>query len=244
VVVINETFARTVWPGRSAVGQRVLHRGRGDVELPMEVVGVVADARYRYISDPPEPFVFVPLAQHPVGDVTFFIRHEPGGSLDGALRAAMAQVEPGVPVMFVQSFDDAVAIGLTPQRLTAWVAGSVGGAGVVLAALGLYGLMAFLVAQRRREIAIRMALGATATELQRQVLTQAARLGVLGGAVGLGLAAGVGALLRPLLVGVAVLDVPSAAAAVALFVGVLAAASWRPARLAATTDPAAALRAE
>jgi predicted permease len=244
VVVINETFARAVWPGRSAIGERVLHRGRGDVETAMEVVGVAADARYRYISDAPEPFVFVPLAQHPVGDLTFFVRHAPAAALEGEVRTAMAQVEPSVPVMFVQSFDDAVAIGLTPQRLTAWLAGTVGVAGAGLAALGLYGLMAFLVTQRRREIAIRMALGATATQLQRQVLTQAARLGVLGAAVGLGLAAGVGALLRPLLVGVGVFDVPSAAAAVTLFVAVLAAASWRPARQAATTDPAGALRAE
>jgi predicted permease len=244
VVVINETFARTVWPGQSAVGQRVLHRGRGDVEVAMEVVGVAADARYRYISDAPEPFVFVPLAQHLVGDVTFFVRHAPGAAPEGEVRTAMAQVEPNVPVMFVQSFDDAVALGLTPQRLTAWVAGSVGVAGFGLAALGLYGLMAFLVTQRRREIAIRMALGATASRLQRQVLTQAAWLGVVGCAVGLGLAAGVGALLRPLLVGVAVVDVPSAAAAVLLFVAVLAAASWRPARQAATTDPAGALRGE
>ena len=104
--------------------------------------------------------------------------------------------------------------------------------------------MAFLVAQRTREIAIRMALGATASQLQRQVLAQAARLGVCGAAAGLGLAAGVGALLRPLLVGVAVVDVPSAGVAVGLFVAVLAAASWRPARQAATTDPAGALRAE
>ncbi len=244
VVVVNRTLARAVWPGRAAIGQQLLHRGRDAVETPLEVVGVVADAKYRYISDPPEPFVFVPLAQHPIGDVTFFVRHEPGVSLDANVRTAMAQVEPAVPVMFVQSFDDAVAIGLTPQRLTAWVAGSVGVAGVGLAALGLYGLMAFLVAQRTREIAIRMALGATASQLQRQVLAQAARLGVCGAAAGLGLAAGVGALLRPLLVGVAVVDLPSAAAAVTLFVGVLAAASWRPARRAATTDPAGALRDE
>ncbi len=151
VAVVNETFARTVWPGRSAVGQRLLHQERDGVETPLEVVGVAADAKYRYISDAPEPFLFVPMAQHPIGDVTLFVGHAPGAAPDAALRAAVAQVEPSVPVMFVQSFDDAVAIGLTPQRLTAWVAGSVGLAGVGLAALGLYGLMAFLVAQRTRE---------------------------------------------------------------------------------------------
>jgi predicted permease len=244
VVVVNETFARTTWHGRSAIGQRVLHQGRGDLEVPLEVVGVVADAKYRYISDAPEPFVFVPLAQHPVGDVTFFVRRTPGAVPDGDLRAAMAAVEPSVPVMFVQAFDDAVAIGLTPQRLTAWVAGTAGVAGIGLAALGLHGLMAFLVAQRTRELAIRMALGATAGALRRTVMRQAAQLAVAGTVVGLLLATGMGRLLRPLLVGVGVLDVRSAAAAVVLFGAVLAVASWRPAHRAATTDPAQALRAE
>ena len=208
------------------------------------MVGVAADAKYRYISDAPEPFLFVPMAQHPVGDVTLFVGHGPGAAPDATLRAAVAQVEPSLPVMFVQSFDDAVAIGLTPQRLTAWVAGSVGLAGVGLAALGLYGLMAFLVAQRTREIAIRMALGASARRLQAQVLAHAVRLGAAGAVVGLLLAAGVGALLRSLLVGVSVVDVPSAGVAAVLFLAVLAAASWVPARRAATADPAGALRAE
>jgi predicted permease len=174
VVVVNQTLAREVWPGRSAVGQRLLHRERG-AETPLEVVGVVADARYRYISDAPEPFVFVPLAQHPVGDVTLFVGHAPGASLAAALRAAMA---------------------------------------------------------------------ATARALRRTVMLQAAWLAAAGAVVGLLLATGVGRLLRPLLVGVGIVDVPSAAAAVVLFSAVLAGASWRPARQAATTDPAQALRTE
>lgn len=244
VAVVNAHFARTVWPGRDAVGQRFLHRDRDDHETPIEVVGVVADARYRYISDAPEPFVFVPLAQHPVGDVTLFVRHAASAAPAGALRAAVAQVEPSVPVMFVQSFDDAVALGLTPQRVTAWIAATVGLAGIGLAGLGLYGLVAFLVTQRTREIAIRMALGASAAEVQRRTLTDAARLGAIGTAVGLALAFAVGRLLQALLIGIDVVDAPSWAAAVVLGVVVLAAAAWSPARRAATTDPARALRAE
>ncbi|MGD9904051.1 MAG: ABC transporter permease [Vicinamibacterales bacterium] len=244
VAVVNAHFARTVWPDREAVGQRFLHRGRDERETPIEVVGVVADARYRYISDAPEPFVFVPMAQHPVGDVTLFVRHGDRPGPDEALRGAVAQVEPSLPVMFVQSFDEAVAIGLTPQRLTAWIAGGVGIVGTTLAALGLYGLMAFLVALRTREIAIRMALGASAAVVQRQVLASAAGLAGAGAVLGLALAAAVATLLRALLVGVSAIDPPSWAAALGLSAVVLAAASWRPARRAATTDPARALRSE
>lgn len=244
VAVVNETFARTAWPGRPAVGQRFLHQDRDDLETPTEVVGVVADAKYRYISDTPKPFLFVALAQHPISDLTFFARHDAGASPEAALRAAVAQVEPSIAVMFVQSFDEAVAIGLTPQRLTAWVAGAVGSVGVGLAAFGLYGLMAFLVMQRTREIAIRMALGASAAEAQAIVFRMALRLAAAGAVVGTALAAGVGLLLRGLLVGVTPVDPVSYAAVAVLFAAVLAVASWLPAHRAATTDPARALRAE
>jgi predicted permease len=244
VAIVNETFARTAWPGRPAIGQQFLHQGRGGAEVPVEVIGVAGDAKYRYISDAAEPFVFVPLAQHPVGDVTLFVRHQPGRSLEADLRAALTQVEASVPLMFVQSFEDAVAIGLTPQRLTAWISGAVGLVGVGLAALGLYGLMAFLVTQRTREIAIRMALGASAGDMQTMVLRQAGWLAAAGAAAGTALAVGVGLLLKGLLVGVPPLDLASYGVAALLFAAVLAAASWAPARRAATTAPAAALRAE
>lgn len=244
VAIVNEAFARLAWPGRPAIGQRFLHREADDREVPVEVVGIAADAKYRYISDGPSPFVYVPMAQHPMGDVTLFVRHAAGRSPAGALRAALADVEPSVPAMFVQPFDEAVGIGLTPQRLTAWVAGTVGAAGLGLAAFGLYGLMAYLVASRARDLAIRLALGATPAEVSRLVVRQAGVLGVIGAGIGLLLATGIGTLLEALLVGVPVIDVPSYAGAALLFLAVLALASWLPARRAAATDPAVALRAE
>jgi predicted permease len=244
VAVVNESFARTAWPGRPAVGQRFLQQDRDDLEVPVEVVGIAADAKYRYISEAPRPFVFVPFAQQPVGDVTFFVRHRPGQSPAGDLRAALAQVDATVPVMFVQSFDDAVAIGLTPQRLTAWVAGVVGVLGASLAALGLYGLMAFIVTQRTREIAIRMALGASVRDVRRMVGRVAARLALAGVVIGAVCSAGIATLLRSLLVGVGAVDPVSYAGAALLFAIVLGLACWGPATRAATTDPAVALRAE
>ncbi len=244
VAIVNATFARLAWPGRPAIGQRVLHRDADDREVAIEIVGVAADAKYRYISDGPRPFIYVPMTQRPMGDVTFYLRHRPGQSPSGAVRAALADVEPTVPPMFVQTFEEAVAVGLTPQRLTAWVAGSVGSVGLLLAAFGLYGLMAFLVAARSRDLAIRLALGATPGEVQQLVVRQAVVLGALGAAIGLLLATGIGTVLESLLVGVAVVDLPSYAGAVALFLVVLTAASWLPARRAAATNPCAALRAE
>lgn len=244
VAIVNESFAREAWPGRPAVGQRFLHQDRDDHETAVEVVGVAADAKYRYLTDAAAPFVYVPMAQQPVGDVTFFVRHAPGRSPAAALRAALAQVEPAVPVMFVQPLDEAVALGLLPQRVTAWLAAVTGTAGVLLAALGLYGLMAFVVAQRTREIAIRMALGATLGDVRRLVGGTALRLTVAGAVLGALLAAAVATVLRGLLVGVGRADPVAYGAAVLLVAVVLAVATWVPARRAAATDPAAALRAE
>ncbi len=243
VAIVNETFARQAWPDRPAVGQRFIQRRR-ESDRTLEVVGVVADAKYRYISEEPHPHVFVPLAQQPMSDVTFFVRHEPGRRVSADVRQAIAQVEPAVPVLFVQPLEEAVAIGLLPQRLTAWIAGSVGGIGTLLAALGLYGLMAFLVAQRTREIAIRMALGASTRAATRLVLAQAARLTVIGVVIGLLLSAGAGTVLDSLLVGITPLDPVTTATTTLLIISVLGIACWIPARRAARTNPATALRAE
>jgi predicted permease len=244
VAIVNETFARSAWPGRAAVGQRFLHEFELGQERPIEVVGVAADAKYRYISDTATPFVYVPIAQQPTTDVTFFVGHVPGRQVGQEVRAAIAQVEPDVPVLFLQSLEEASALGLLPQRLTAWIAGSVGAVGLFLAALGLYGLMAFLVAERTREIAIRMALGASSRHMRSMVMTQAGWLALAGGATGVALAALIGTALKSLLVGVMAIDPVSSMATAALFAAVLAAAAWSPARRAAETDPAQALRGE
>jgi predicted lysophospholipase L1 biosynthesis ABC-type transport system permease subunit len=243
VAIVNETFARTAFPGRTAVGQQFMQETSRDQERPVQIVGVVADAKYRYFSDPAVPFVFAPMSQQTMSDVTLFVKHA-GRPVANDIRMAIAQVESTIPVIVMQSFEDATSIGLIPQKLAAWTAGSVGSLGVFLAALGLYGLMAFLVAQRTREIAIRMALGASDHDMRSMVLKQAARLGVSGAAIGVVLAGTIGVLAQSLLVGVAPIDPISFAATALLFTLVLGAACWTPARRAAATDPAVALRAE
>ncbi|MEZ5293554.1 MAG: ADOP family duplicated permease [Vicinamibacterales bacterium] len=243
VAIVNESFARRAWPGRPAIGQRVLQIDR-TTEVPLEIVGVAADARTHYISEAAEPFIYVPLAQSAVNDVTFYVKHAPGRAPGAELGAAIRQVDASVPLLLLQGFDEAVGLGLLPQRLTVWVAALAGTAGAGLAAFGLYGLMAYLVTERGREIAIRLALGASTGDVRGLVLRDALWLGGLGAAAGVALAAGVGTLLRSQLVGVDVVDAASYGGAVALFAATLGLAAWVPARRAARTDAAAALRAE
>ncbi|HEX6164329.1 MAG TPA: ABC transporter permease [Vicinamibacterales bacterium] len=244
VAIVSETFAKRAWPGQSAIG-RTFYQGLGDnEERALQVVGVSRDAKYRFISSPNAPYIYVPLAQQPQSTLEFYIRHAPGRRIAQDIRIAMAEIEPNVPIVMLQTFDDAAALGLLPQKLAAWIAGSVGVIGVFLAALGLYGLMAFLVTQRTREFAIRMALGASNANMRSMVLKQAGMLGAIGGVIGLALAAGIGTLAQSLLVGVTPVDPLSFGGTALFFVLVLAIAAWTPASRAASTDPATALRAE
>jgi predicted permease len=244
VTIINETFARKAFPGQSAIGRRLMHQFSETEERPLEIVGVARDAKYRYISESGRNFIYVPMKQAPTSHIEFYVKHAEGRPVAQDIRTAMSQVEPNVPIVILQSFDDATALGLIPQRITAWIAGSVGTVGIGLAALGLYGLMAFLVTQRTREIAIRMALGASDGDMQSMVLKQAARLGIAGGVVGLVLAGAIGVLAQSMLVGVPPIDPVAFGGTALLFGVVLTIAAWSPARRAASTDPATALRSE
>ena len=122
MAVISETFARQAWPGQSAIGRTVMQRLDAGEERALQIVGVARDAKYRYISSANAPFVYVPMAQQPQPSIEFYVRHAPGRDVAKEIRAAMAQVEPNVPIVMLQSFDAAAAIGLLPQKLAAWIA--------------------------------------------------------------------------------------------------------------------------
>jgi len=177
-------------------------------------------------------------------DLTFYVRRAPGSSQIPAVRQAIRAFDPHLPVVHAQTLQEATAIGLLPQKIAAWIAGSVGLVGLLLAALGLYGLAAFSVAQRTREIAVRMALGATRESVLALILRQAARLALIGGGVGLALALGVGMVLQSLLIGIRPIDPVAFGAAALTLMVVLLAASWVPARRASRLDPMRALRSE
>ena len=166
------------------------------------------------------------------------------GSRISELRKVLASLEPNLPIIHAQTMKDATAIGLLPQRLAAWIAGSVGAIGLFLAALGLYGLTSFTVAQRTRELAVRMALGASRRSLLSLVLGQASRLGLIGAAIGFALAIAASRFLKSLLIGLGPVDPLAFGAATILLIVVLLVASWVPANRAAHMDPMRALRSE
>jgi hypothetical protein len=246
VAIVNATFAHLAFPGESAVGRRFVKAdGSSDAGPEYEIVGVVETAKYQTVTEPARPFVYVPFAQQPATSVQVFVRRTADATVAREIRGAIRSVVQYLPVV-VHAFEEQVGFGLLPQRLAAWVSGGVGALGIGLAALGLYGLAVFVVEQRRREFAIRLALGATPASVRGMVRTQALRLGVIGGAAGLALAFGLSKVVAHLglLIGVTALDPVSFAGAAAAMGVVLLFASDRPARRAATTDPATALRGE
>jgi predicted permease len=245
VAIINETMANRVWPSEDPIGKHLLQqigRERSEVRT-LEIVGVARNAKHRFIGESPINFIYVPLAQQFLSEISFYVRRTSGSRIS-ELRKTVVSLEPNLPIIHAQTLKDATAIGLLPQRLAAWIAGSVGSIGLLLAALGLYGLMSFSVAQRTRELAVRMALGASRGDVLSLVLTQASRLALAGAATGFALAIAASRLLNRLLIGLGPVDPLAFGVATLLLIAVLLAASWVPANRAAHMDPMRALRAE
>lgn len=242
--IVNETLAERVWPGEDPIGRTLVQQVSRTEQRPLTIVGVARAAKYRSIGEAPRNFIYVPLAQQFMSDLTFYVRRAGNESLIGEMRRAAAAVDANLPVIHSQTLEQATAIGLLPQRLAAWIAGAVGTIGLLLAALGLYGLTAFSVAQRTREIALRIALGATRRQVLSLVLGQSGRPALAGVAVGLAVAAAVAQLLQSLLVGIGAIDLVAFGAATLVLLAVLASAAWTPARRAAGMEPMRALRSE
>lgn len=244
VAIINETMAERVFRGRDPIGQQLLQEREPDEWQPLQIVGVAKKTRYRSIGEAPRNYIYVPHSQQFISEVRFYLRHTGEESGISAAREALRAYDSKLPIVHSETFEQATAIGMLPQRLAAWVAGVVGTLGLLLAALGLYGLTASTVAQRTREIAIRIALGATRESVLGLILRQSARLAIIGAVVGLVLAASVSMLVQALLIGVQPFDPAAFATATVVLTGVLLAAAWGPARRAARLDPMRALRAE
>ena len=260
VAVVNEAFVRKFGGGwgatpegaaRAAVGRRLAYDGSSpEGVLDVEIVGVVRDSHHGTPRDAPPPLVYRPYRQDPtVTAAALYVRAaRPLPELLRAIPQAVAQVDATVPVAMLKPLAQQLRELLFLDRLLGALSAGFALLATVLAAVGLYGVLAHGVAQRRREIGVRMALGADAGRVRRGVLAQMARMLVVGVPLGLGAALLVGRAARSLLFGIAPHDVGALAVALAPPAGVLAlaalAAAWAPAWRAARVSPASALRAD
>jgi predicted permease len=242
VAMVNETLARTVWPGEDPLG-KVINFGGVSGSTPVTVVGLVGDAKYNQLGEDPTFMVYVPFMQVPTRSVTLLVRTEPGTpSPARALTAVARGVDPFLPVAQNAPLSQLIGLALLPNRMAFYAAMMFGLTGLVLAAVGLYGLLAFVVSRRRRELGIRMALGATAQRVRAMILKDGMKPVMAGLVIGFVGAMAVGRLLRSLLYGVSPLDPLTYVAIAGLLASVGVAASLGPARKAVGADPVEVLR--
>jgi putative ABC transport system permease protein len=239
VVIVNETMAAQEWPGEDPLGRRLRLQG---TEGEQTVIGVVGDVKHRRLSEPPQPQVYAAHYQDPkiFACVVARTSSDPRAFAD-PVRQAIWAVDKDQPVWSVRPLDAVLARNLAPTRLLLFLLGAFALLAVVLASVGIYGVLSYAVAQRRQEIGIRMALGARANQVVGLVVRQGMSL-VLGALLlGLVLAAFLSRLLRTMLFGVGPGDPKTFAACAALLVVVAFGACWLPARRASRVDPAATL---
>ena len=257
VVVINEAMAKQFWPkgdpmaDRLLIGKGVMREFAGETERA--IIGIVADIKSNGLDSDPQPQMFVAQAQVPdaanalnVGltPVSWIVRTQtPPQALSGAIQEQLRQ-STGLPVTDVKSMDDIVSVSVSRQKFNMWVMSVFGGCALLLAAIGIYGLMAYSVEQRTQEIGIRLALGAPESSVKNMVVFQGMRLALVGVVLGLGGAFWLAKFITAFLFGVTAKD-PVVFAGVPLLLTAIAFLSvWLPARRASKVDPIIALRAE
>ena len=245
VAIVNEAFARKFQMGRDVVGKR-MRRSRGNGELDIEIVGLVKDAKYSQVKDTIPPVFFVPYRQNDtIGGLAFYVRTM-GNAEELARRIppVVVRLDPNLPVTELRTIPQQIQENVFLDRFISVMSASFAGLATLLAAIGLYGVLAYTVAQRTREFGLRMALGAAPTRLGSLVMKQVAWMTAIGGAVGVALAIGAGFAARSQLFGIVAYDPIVLGIAAIVLVLVALSAGLLPAIRASRIDPMRALRYE
>src|SRR5882672_7320499 len=245
--MINETMARTFYRGQSPIGRRV--KPSGPATIPwFTIVGVVKDVKQGGVEKKTGTELYFNLMSRPgvnPGPMNFVLRTlMTPSALAGSIQRAVSELDPALPVIKLQSMDDVFAEAIGRPRLLAQLLGIFAGLAILLAAIGSYGVLSYMVTERRREIGIRMALGADRGSVLRMVLRQGLTLTLVGVVAGLAAAFAMNRLLASLLFGVRPSDPVTIATVVALISGVALVACYLPARGATRVDPMIVLRDE
>jgi predicted lysophospholipase L1 biosynthesis ABC-type transport system permease subunit len=233
-------MARTQWPGEDPIGKHLRYPPQ-----ILEVVGVAADTRLSLWAGPTPLFVYMPAAATVRSSLILHVRARGDARMMlEAVRRIVRNVEPNIPLQNVSSLEERIRFMMLPHRLAAGLAGAFGALGILLAALGIYGVTSYGVAQRTREIGLRMALGAQPAQIWKTFSAEGTRLVTLSLAIAVAFSLGIGRLLQEVLYGVPPLDPLTLSVGAAAFAGVWLGGVFLPARRATAVDPSRALRWE
>jgi len=245
VTVISETMARRYFLNEDPIGRRLKHGGRALTNTYMEIIGVVGDVKYQGLDGESEPVYYEVSSQVPARPMWVLVRtHGDAQSVISAVRKEIRELDPDVPVARVGTMAEALSESVSLPRFRALLMAIFAATALLLAAIGIYGVIAYSVTQRTQEIGVRMALGATAASVLRLVVGQGSRLALLGIALGLAGALGLSRVLKTMLFGVTSTDPLTFAAVIVILGTVTILASLVPAFRAARVDPVIALRHE
>jgi putative ABC transport system permease protein len=241
VVIVNETAAAAYWPGKDPVGQRISFAGEG---LPVEVIGIVKTANYQAIAEPPQPLVYLSLVQYYFPTAVLYVRT--AGDPEAVMGAVRREVQTldGNMLLQVESLETSIRELLWAQRLSAGLLAVFGALALLLATIGIYGVISYSVRQRTREIGVRLALGATVGDIHRMILREGTRLVAMGVATGCGVSLAAAGSIGSMLFLKNPRDVLTFTLVPAMLAVVGVIACWIPAIRATNIDPAAALRHE
>jgi predicted permease len=242
-VVVNQAFAQRYFPGADPLGKRFGRVAPGQLAGPdCEIIGVVGDAKYRSLREPIHPIIYEPYP-YPEGAVVVHVRTRvKPESMIQPVRQTIASFDRAMPIIEIDTLADEVEASSSGERLTAMLGSIFAALAVLLSAAGIYGLLAYAVAQRQREIGIRMALGATSSNIRELIGRQALAMVILGVIAGLAAARMAAPWIASLLYGVTPADGRSLGGAALVVLAMAAVAAAVPAALATRIDPAAALR--